>query len=70
MAQYVYMMTILLPLTFFMMLFAFTLHAWMLGYHWFTYGSEVRTSRLSLVVYITGGAILLLSMSALLLFTR
>lgn len=48
-----------LGLAFFAMLIIFTIYAWMLGYHWFAYGTSKRTSRMSLIFFITGGAILL-----------
>ena len=48
---------------FFILLLVFTLHAVVLGYHWFTYGASRKTSMISLCTYLSGGAVLLLILS-------
>lgn len=46
----------LVGIVFFIMLFIFTVYACMLGYHWFAYGSSTHTSRMSLGIFVAGGA--------------
>ena len=48
---------------FYVSLLIFSLHALVLAYHWFTYGSSTRISTLALAIYLTGGAVLLLTFS-------
>ncbi len=48
---------------FFILLFFFTLHTVFLTYHWFTYGSSKHISLVALTIYLSGGAILLLTFS-------
>ncbi|MEX0917931.1 MAG: hypothetical protein WDZ93_02145 [Candidatus Paceibacterota bacterium] len=56
----------LLGLLFFTLLFLFTIYSCMLGYHWFTYGTSVHKSRLSLSIYLAGAGILFLIMGIIL----
>lgn len=49
-------------LIFFTLLFVFTVYSWMLGYHWFSYGTSKTTSWRTLVVYLTGAGVLLIVM--------
>lgn len=53
----------LLSLIFYVLLLAFTVHAVVLSYHWFTYGSSRSLSLTALAIYLCGGAILLLTFS-------
>lgn len=48
---------------FFTLLLIFTLHSVFLAYHWFTYGSSKKMSMTALAVYLSGGAVLLLTLS-------
>ena len=49
-----------LRILFFVLLFAFALHAFFLAYHWFHYGTSKRISTIALCIYLSGGALLLL----------
>jgi hypothetical protein len=49
---------------YFVLLLFFTIHAVILGYHWFTYGSSKHISMTALCIYLSGGALLLLTLSA------
>ena len=49
--------------SFYVLLLFFSIHALILAYHWFTYGSSTRISTLALAIYLTGGAVLLLTFS-------
>ena len=53
---------------FYFLLLVFTIHAFFLGYHWFTFGTDGKTSILALAVYLMGGAVLFLTLSASLSF--
>lgn len=46
---------------FFVLLLFFTFHAIFLAYHWFAYGNNKSTSILALGIYLSGGAILLIT---------
>lgn len=48
---------------FYILLLIFSIQALFLTYHWFTYGSSARISTLALAIYLTGGAVLLLTFS-------
>ena len=48
---------------FYVLLLSFVIHAFFVGYHWFTYGANRRISLVALAVYLMGGAILLLTYS-------
>lgn len=48
---------------FYVLLFVFTIHAIFLTFHWFSYGSDKRTSLIALAIYLIGGAILFLTLS-------
>lgn len=48
---------------FFVLLFLFTVHTVFLAYHWFTFGVSRQTATLALATYLTGGAILFLSLA-------
>lgn len=48
---------------FYILLLIFSIQALFLAYHWFTYGSSTRISTLALAIYLTGGAVLLLTFS-------
>lgn len=52
--------------TFYVLLFLFTLHVVVLGYHWFSYGTRKRMSMLALATYLIGGAVLFLVLALLL----
>ncbi len=49
---------------YFVLLLFFTIHAVILSYHWFTYGSSKHISMTALCIYLSGGALLLLTLSA------
>jgi len=51
---------------FYILLFLFTVHAIFLAYHWFSYGTRKEVSLIALAAYLSGGAILLLTLSVLL----
>jgi hypothetical protein len=48
---------------FYILLFIFTLHALFLAYHWFTYGDNKHISLVALAVYLSGGAVLFLTLA-------
>ncbi len=48
---------------FYGLLFAFTLYGIFLAYHWYTFGTSNSTSTMALVIYLFGGAVLLLTLS-------
>lgn len=48
---------------FYILLLAFVMQTIFLAYHWFTYGSSRQISLIALAVYLSGGAILLLTFS-------
>lgn len=54
---------IAVKISFFILLFAYTIHGIFLAYHWFTYGSSREMSITGLVVYLFGGAVLFLTFS-------
>jgi hypothetical protein len=64
----IYLLSVAMEGGFYVLLFIFTLHALFLGYHWFTFGAKKQTSMLALSIYLSGGAILLLTI-ALSIFT-
>jgi hypothetical protein len=47
-------------LLFYVLLLVFTLHALFLAYHWFSFGTDNKTSMLALAVYLIGGSTLFL----------
>ncbi len=49
---------------FYVLLFLFVIHAIFLTYHWFTFGTSKKTSTLALAIYLGGGAVLFLTLSA------
>lgn len=49
---------------FFVLLFIYSLYGVFLSYHWFTFGNSRQTSRLALVVYLGGGAVLFLTLAS------
>lgn len=51
-------------LIFYVLIIIFALHAIFLAYHWFTYGDNPKISMLAFALYLTGGAILFLTLSA------
>jgi hypothetical protein len=53
-------------LGYYVLLFVFVVHALMLGYHWFEFGQSRRTSTIALAVYLSGGALLFLTLAGLL----
>lgn len=53
---------------FFLLLFIFTLQALFLGYHWFSYGSSRSVSLIALAAYLTGGAVLFITMAGAIQF--
>jgi hypothetical protein len=55
--------TIGLELLFYVLLCIFTIQAVFLGYHWLNYGNNKKTSYAALCVYLSGGAMLLLTYS-------
>ena len=48
---------------FWILLIVFVLHAFFLGYHWFTFGTNKQLSTTALAIYLSGGAILFLTLS-------
>ena len=48
---------------FYLLLLLFVLHSIFLSYHWFAYGNSNRMSMTALAIYLSGGAILLLTFS-------
>lgn len=48
---------------FYILVIIFTLHALFLGYHWFSYGTSKKISMLALALYLSGGAILFITLS-------
>ena len=48
---------------FWVLLLAFTLHALFLGYHWFSYGTSRQISLIALASYLSGGALLFITLS-------
>lgn len=57
----------ILQLLFYLATLFFIVHAVVIGYHWMHYGVVRATSLLGVAVYLTGGAILLVTMSLTLL---
>jgi hypothetical protein len=57
-------LTPLLQGFFFVLLFLFSVYGLFLGYHWFTFGTSRNTSTIALAVYLSGGAILFLSLAS------
>lgn len=53
-------------ITFYVLLLVFTLHAFFLGYHWFTYGEKKRTGEIALVIYLIGAALFFITLALLL----
>jgi hypothetical protein len=53
---------------FYILLFAFTLHALFLGYHWFSYGESRSISLMALAIYLGGGAVLFITISGTMLY--
>ena len=51
---------------FYVVLLAFTIHAMILGYHWFTYGVDRKRSLSALGFYLIGVAVFCISLSVLL----
>ena len=49
---------------FLVLLFIYSLYGVFLAYHWFTFGTSKQTSRLALVVYLSGGAVLFLTLAS------
>lgn len=56
----------LLGLLFFTLIFIFTVYSCMLGYHWFSYGTSIQRSRMSLAIYLAGAGMLFLIMGVIL----
>jgi phosphotransferase system glucose/maltose/N-acetylglucosamine-specific IIC component len=48
---------------FYLLLCAFALHAVFLAYHWFAFGSSKQVSMIALAIYLSGGAILFMTLS-------
>ncbi len=48
---------------FFILILFFTIHGTFLAYHWFTYGTSKHISLIALATYLTGGAVLFLTLS-------
>jgi hypothetical protein len=48
---------------FYVMLFIFMVHALVLGYHWFTYGTSRHISLIALASYLSGGAVLFMTIA-------
>ena len=53
-------------LIFFVLALIFVVYGAFLAYHWFSYGTKKRISLVALAAYLSGGAILLLTLSILL----
>ncbi len=53
---------------FYVLAVAFSIHALVLGYHWITYGEERKVAITALALYLSGGAILLLTIATSLYF--
>lgn len=49
---------------FFLLLLIFTIYGAFLGYHWFSFGTSRNTSMIALAVYLSGGAILFLTLAS------
>lgn len=62
------MITLLMRGTFFLLLFIAVIYTLLLGYHWFTYGSQKHTAMVALIVYLTGTSVCFLLMGSLLLY--
>ncbi len=58
----------LFRLGFFVIIFLFTIHASIIGYHWLSYGASKHTALLSFSIYLLIGALLLLTMASSLSF--
>jgi hypothetical protein len=52
--------SLLIELVFYILLAVFVLHATVLAYHWFGYGTSKRTATIALISYLAGGAALFL----------
>jgi hypothetical protein len=61
-------LSIFFHLFFFVLMLVFIIHACILGYHWFSYGSARKISMVALAIYLSGAAFLLVTMSGFLLF--
>ncbi len=48
---------------FWVLLLVFTLHILFLGYHWFAYGTSKRISLIALASYLSGGAVLFMTIA-------
>ena len=48
---------------FYVLLLAFTLQTVFLSYHWFTFGTSRSISTVALAVYLSGGAILFMTLA-------
>jgi hypothetical protein len=59
----IYLLSTFMEGGFYVLLFIFTLHAVFLGYHWFTFGASKRTSMIALSIYLSGGAVLLITLA-------
>jgi len=53
---------------FFVLLFFFSVHAFFLAYHWFTFGTDKKTSMVALATYLAGGAVLFLTLATSVFF--
>lgn len=52
---------------FYVLVLIFVIHAVVLGYHWFSYGSSRSMSLAALAVYLAGGAVFLMTMASAML---
>ncbi len=57
------LMRLVISGAFWVTLLGFTLHALFLGYHWFAYGTSKQISLIALASYLSGGAVLFMTIS-------
>jgi|GEM_PF-5444909 len=55
-------------LGFYIAAIVFIVHALIVGYHWFTYGTDTKTPVLAVTIYAAVGAVILLSIAGLISF--
>ncbi len=53
---------------FYVLVIAFSVHAIVLGFHWLSYGEKRSVAVTALATYLTGGALLLITISSTLFF--
>ncbi len=57
-------MAVFLEGMFYFLLLIFTINTFVLGYHWFSYGTSRNTSMIALATYLLGGAILFITLAS------